>query len=149
MAPIVPDTGHATRPDGTLKEASEMSWSYDADESIPFPQGVSDGQTGTTVAGASRSGRTYRPSQRVLEAAAASSRGPWAHSGAKRKAPSTSSADRRVSRKIVDHGDNDLSDPGNIDSTTTEVMEPPGDISSRADHQSIQVMADADNEVRF
>src|SRR6266702_6434705 len=67
-----------------------MSWSYDADESIPFPQGAPKGQTAVTVAGARRSGRTHRPSQRVLEAAAASSSGSGEHSGAKRKAPSTS-----------------------------------------------------------
>ena len=31
--------GDAVQPDGTLKDASEMTWNYDADESIPFPSG--------------------------------------------------------------------------------------------------------------
>ncbi len=152
MIPIVPDIGHAVRPDGTLKEASEMSWSYDADESIPFPQGAPKGQTAVTVAGAHRSGRTHRPSQHVLEAVAASSSGSGEHSGAKRKAPSTSVVDRHVARKIIinmDDVDNDLSDPGDVNSTTTDPVEHAGDISSEADYQSIKAMADADHEVSF
>ena len=31
------DLGDAIRPNGTLKDVSEMMWSYDADDTIPFP----------------------------------------------------------------------------------------------------------------
>ncbi|SRR6266404_6246201 len=48
--PTMSALGHALRPDGTLKDASEMSWSYDSDDSVPFPQNSSVGQaTGKDV----------------------------------------------------------------------------------------------------
>ncbi len=37
MSLIAPNLGDAVHPDGTLKDASEIIWSYDADDSIPFP----------------------------------------------------------------------------------------------------------------
>src|ERR1700677_4328660 len=37
--------GDAVRSDGTLKDVSEMVWSYDADETIPFPSGGNSGNT--------------------------------------------------------------------------------------------------------
>jgi hypothetical protein len=40
MSSLAPELGDAVRPDGTLKDASEIIWSYDADESIPFPLGI-------------------------------------------------------------------------------------------------------------
>jgi len=60
--------------------------------------------------------------------------------------------DRHVARKIIidmDDVDNDLSDPGDVNSTTTDPVEHAGDISSEADYQSIKAMADADHEVSF
>ena len=37
MSSIASNLGDAVRSDGTLKDASEIIWSYDADETIPFP----------------------------------------------------------------------------------------------------------------
>ena len=84
--------GHAVRADGGLKDASEMEWTYDKDESVPFPSdslanpatddAVSPPSASVRihpffthanppaaiVAGSRRSTRTSRPSQRVREA---------------------------------------------------------------------------------
>src|ERR1700744_4440432 len=38
-----PDLGDAVRPDSTLKDASEINWAFNADESIPFPAGQNTG----------------------------------------------------------------------------------------------------------
>jgi hypothetical protein len=35
--------GHALRPDRTLKDASEMTWTFDADEALPFPSDTMSG----------------------------------------------------------------------------------------------------------
>jgi hypothetical protein len=37
MSALDSPIGHAVRPDGGLKDASEMEWTYDKDESVPFP----------------------------------------------------------------------------------------------------------------
>ena len=38
-SPLASNLGDAVRPNGTLKDASEIVWNYDADESLPFPSG--------------------------------------------------------------------------------------------------------------
>ncbi|KAH9028309.1 hypothetical protein EDB84DRAFT_1563144 [Lactarius hengduanensis] len=80
MSSTTSDLGQAVRPDGTLKDASEIVWTYDVDESTPFPL---DNVTGThpffsggrapatMVAGARRTARVPRPSQRARDAAEA------------------------------------------------------------------------------
>ena len=39
MSSSLSDLGEALRPDGTLKDASEILWHYDEDESLAFPLG--------------------------------------------------------------------------------------------------------------
>jgi hypothetical protein len=93
MSALDSPIGHAVRADGGLKDASEMEWTYDKEESVPFP---SDSLTipatddpaasppsksvrihsffthakppATLVAGSRHSARTSRPSQRVRDA---------------------------------------------------------------------------------
>jgi hypothetical protein len=172
-ASIAPDLGHAVRPDGTLMEASDLTWSYDVDESIPFPSGHGSGMDpissgghapATMVAGARRTTRIHRPSQRALEAAEATSSGSAStHLGSKRKAPSDPVPDRRVpsdlvpdrrvpsdpvpdrrvTRKVVHDVDNDDAEPSDDGATT----EPATDLAED-DYESIKSMADADNRVR-
>src|SRR6266571_5705171 len=149
MSSIAPDLGDAVHPDGTLKDTSEIIWSYDADDSIPFPL---DSLFGTRpasscgpapammVAGACRTTRTHHPSQRALKVAeAASSSSASAHPGSKCKAPSDPIPDRRVMCKIVYNLDNEVADPSDGGATT----EPAED-----DYESIKAMADANNLVR-
>ncbi|KAH9171696.1 hypothetical protein EDB89DRAFT_1906827 [Lactarius sanguifluus] len=80
MSSTTSDLGQAVRPDGTLKDASEIVWSYDVDESTPFPlDNVPDTHPffsggcapATMVAGARRTARVPRPSQRACDAAEA------------------------------------------------------------------------------
>jgi hypothetical protein len=159
-----------------LKDASEIEWSFDADESIPFPSeaqsalGACDGGGAAptpqafSAEGARRSARAFRPSQRLLEAAEVFSTGPTAtrgvHPGAKRKAPPGSVA-RRVARKIVlDVDEYSSSEAPDEDNTSTEVAQDPGtndaamepaldadDLASETNYQFIKAMADADHKV--
>jgi len=76
----------STRTDGTVKDASEMDWHFDADSAAP-PHLQSTHFS--LVAGACRSNRPLCPSQRALDAATASTyAGPSTASdvGTKRKA---------------------------------------------------------------
>jgi hypothetical protein len=92
MSALESPRGHAVRADGQLKDASEMEWTYDNDESVPFPSAsvtipATDDASATPpseksphpffthtkqpariIAGTRRSTRTSRPSQRVREA---------------------------------------------------------------------------------
>ncbi|KAI9433753.1 hypothetical protein H4582DRAFT_2081867 [Lactarius indigo] len=146
-----PDLGHAVHADGTLKDASEITWTYDVNESISFPLAPSDNSGGQVAtlnchsdgshllsSGLRRTGRVPRPSQRALEAASNGSVG--THLNTKRKAPSAPDVtNRHVSRKVdtvVDDDDADHSESG--DGATTE----PAD----DDYESIMAMADADNQ---
>jgi hypothetical protein len=94
---LVPE-GDAVRPDGTLKDASEMTWSYDPDESIPFPLGSTSVNSSTssamaalamTVAGVHRTTRVIRPCQCYCKDGAAEASSTHCEQlGAKRKASS-------------------------------------------------------------
>ncbi|KAH8978631.1 hypothetical protein EDB86DRAFT_3090304 [Lactarius hatsudake] len=178
MSSTTSDLGQAVRPDGTLKDTSEIVWSYDVDESTPFPL---DDVTGmhpffsggrapaTMVAGAHRTARVPRPSQRARNAAEAttsssstarvprplqcahdaaeataeattSSSSASAGPGAKRKAPTATVPSRRVMRKV--DLDGCLADHSDAGATMEPNTEPASD-----DYESIKAMADADNEV--
>lgn len=146
MSSSLLDAGDALRPDGTLKDASEILWHYDEDESIAFPSGsvhppppsVSHSPD-TIVADVRRSSRVFRPSQRALAAAEVTSSAPTSigtHLGVKRKARcDDSELNPRITRKVVIDLDDDDSSEG---APPTE----PDD-----DYESIKAMADADNEV--
>ena len=77
MSPITSNLGDAVRSDGTLKDTSEIIWSYDADKSIPFPSGnnahsspPSGGHappTAITAHAVRRTSRISRPCRRYLE----------------------------------------------------------------------------------
>jgi hypothetical protein len=134
--------GEALRPDGTLKDASEIVWSFDADDTLPFPQTSGDpsGGSAPAEAGLRRTTRISRPSRRYIEEldpeCVSSSDAPT-QPAAKRKAPSDDpDPDRRVSRKIVIRLDS------NSDDDVTSV--PPTEVGED-DYESIQAMADADN----
>ncbi|KAI9436732.1 hypothetical protein H4582DRAFT_2058646 [Lactarius indigo] len=159
MSANTQDLGHAVRPDGSLKDASEMNWTYDEDESIPFPAQNSGGASGR----ARRSGRAHCPSRRAIEAAEASLGSVStrrAKQGTKRKAAPTE--DRRITHvNVVDDVDDASSynsDDSNEDSSIVPIddlvsdsdvsMEPQdvGDLASTCDYESIRAMADADHE---
>ena len=147
--------GDAVQPDGTLKDASEIVWTYDDDESIPFPSegSASDPPSSSTtmhapatvVAAVRRTTRISRPSRRVLEeleAAELASSAP-ASSGVKRKAASTlhrtTLPNHRATHKVVDV----VSDGDSDDGTPSH---PPTELASD-DYESLQAMADADHQV--
>jgi hypothetical protein len=113
MSSLAPELGDAVRPDGTLKDASEIIWSYDTDESILFPLGSTSGSHSipstrlspvTMVGGVHRtSSRVHHPSQCALEAAeASSSTRDGRRSGIKRKASGNCLDNRRPRRGLVD-----------------------------------------------
>ena len=165
-------SGPAIRTDGTLKDASKIEWSFDADESVPFPPeaqnlvGASDGGGAAptpqvSAEGIRRSARAFCPSRRLLEAVEVSSTGPTAtrgaHQGAKRKAPHGSMT-RRVARKIVvdvdgcsssevPDEDNPSTDAAQDSGNDNDAMNP-SDLTSDANYDSIKAMTDADHKVR-
>ncbi|KAH9035215.1 hypothetical protein EDB85DRAFT_1889441 [Lactarius pseudohatsudake] len=134
MSSVASDPGHAVRPDGTLKDASEINWSFDADKSAPFPS--------DNVSGVRRTTRVPCLSQRAVEAAkAVASNSPAAPASArpdaKRKVPTATVPRRHVTRKVVINLDASDSDEG---ATTEPNTDPASD-----DYKAIKAMADADN----
>jgi len=162
--------GHAVHADGGLKDASEMEWTYDKDETVPFPSdcltipatddsAVSSSSVrihpffthakapAAVIAGSRRSTRTSRPSQRVREANDVQ---PLAtgSAGTKRKAIVNLSPApaRHVVNRVVDD-----SDDGNETEPDGNETEPAGDEDvndADVSSQSLQAMADADHAVR-
>ncbi|KAH9023322.1 hypothetical protein EDB85DRAFT_2151211 [Lactarius pseudohatsudake] len=134
MSSVASDPGHAVRPDGTLKDASEINWSFDADKSAPFPSDNVSGVRWTT--------RVPRPSQRTVEAAeAVASNSPVAPASArpdtKRKVPTATVPCCCVTCKVVINLDASDSDEG---ATTEPNTDPASD-----NYEAIKAMADADN----
>ena len=163
------DLGHAVRSDGTLKDASEMEWTYDADESTPFPSSTVSGTSSggpapaTMVAGIRRTMRVHRPSRRAREAAEAEAEveaSTSARSRVKRKVPSDADGHPiPVRRKVIDLDDNDDNDyadnadnDDNDTSHTTDHSED-GAVTELAtepaddDYEILKAMADADHQV--
>ncbi|KAH9162941.1 hypothetical protein EDB89DRAFT_1912989 [Lactarius sanguifluus] len=163
-----PNLGDALRPDGTLKEASEIIWSYDADKSIPFPSDNVSGQVSGSrvpammVAGVRRTGHVPRPSQHAREAAeATSSSSTSTHPGTKRKVAIDPKPDCHVTCKVAIDVDDDTADP-NDDGATTEpddgaTTEPDDGAATEPDdgattepatddYESIEAVANADDQ---
>jgi hypothetical protein len=164
MSSLAPELGDAVRPDGTLKDTSEIIWSYDADESIPFPLGSTSGfhsipstrlSPATMVGGACwTSSCVHHPSQHALEAAeASSSTCDGRRSGIKHKASGDCLDNCGPRRGLVDVdvvnvddiGVNDTSvdDNGASNAKTRPPMEP----ASNDDYEALRAMADTDNAV--
>ncbi|KAH9160750.1 hypothetical protein EDB89DRAFT_1914437 [Lactarius sanguifluus] len=104
MSSTASDPGHAVQPDGTLKDASEIDWFFDADESTHFPL--------DNVSGVCRTACVPHPSQWAVEAAeAVASNGPAsARPDTECKPPTAPVPHRRVTCKVVidlDTGDSD------------------------------------------
>jgi hypothetical protein len=151
MSPSFSDLGDAVRPDGTLKDASEILWQYNEDESLPspsdsasmLPPSSGSHSPATIVADVCRSSCVFCPSQQALEAAETSSSAP-ASTGTclgKRKAQADDiKPEHRATKVIVALDD---SDDDSKDAPPTEPNTEPED-----DYESIKAMADTDNEVR-
>jgi hypothetical protein len=164
---LVPE-GDAVRLDGTLKDASEMTWSYDPDKSIPFPLGSTSVNStssamaapAVTAVGVCRTTRVIRPCQWYLDdGAAEASSTHRKHLGAKCKA-SSNDLQHCVAHKVVIDVDKDPASEGEDEDSTSEDEEAASnaDINRSSDsstttepgsddYKSLQAMADADNEV--
>ena len=168
--------GHAVRPDGRLKDTSEMEWTYDKDESIPFPSSTpavsTSDNTGSSssiplesarihpfftqgkppaviVAGSRCSARTSRPSQRVQEATEVSSLA----AGSTSAKPTTGSK-----RKAAESSPGpahwvarkvviDSDDEHDGNETEPADVDENGSDIETTTYQSLKAMADADDEV--
>jgi hypothetical protein len=164
MSSLAPELGDAVRPDSTLKDASEIIWSYDTDESILFPLGSTSGShsipstrlsPAMMVGGACQtSSCVHRPSQRALEVAEASSStcdGRW--SGIKRKVSGDCLNNRGPCRGLVDVDVGNMDDIGvddtSVDDNGTSNAEtwPPMEPASNNNYEALRAMADTDNVV--
>src|ERR1700761_8328857 len=76
MSSSTDNLGDAVRSDGTLKDASEIVWSYDADDSVPFPTGSTSASLpisasrrapATVVASVRRTTHVIHPCHRYLK----------------------------------------------------------------------------------
>jgi len=165
------DLGCAIRPDNSLKDASEIEWSYDKDNDSPMAPVSSTSESSTTVhpfftrcppakvvAGSRRSARALRPSARIRDpdnvmnnsASSSSAPNPSAANG-KRKAP-PSLPSRRIARKV----DIDLGDECDAEYSFTAAASQPRSENSDTEpetesgtnkYEALQSMADADHQV--
>jgi hypothetical protein len=142
--------GDAVRSDGSLKDTSEMLWSYDADESIPFPSDNASGShttsrhaPATVVAAVCQTARISRPSWRYLEEAGASESASStpAHKSAGVKCKATSMlVNQHATHKIV----NVVGGDGDGGSRMPSPL--PTELVSD-NYEALKAMANADNEV--
>ena len=163
----------AVGPDGKLLDAKDIDWYEDADASEPISQATTPSVTTTSssaaihpffrgvlapavvVAGARRSGRATRPSNRITDpdnAEALSSA--TTH---KRKASGGMAASRRINRKVaVD--DEGSTDGGEIDDYEPDIAKHPAttsdDEAGNTEPDDLayaftKAMGDADREVRL
>ena len=122
-----------------------MTWSYDADDTIPFP--TDNAVDSDPATGLCWTSRISRPSRRVLEEyESASGAAASTHPATKRKAP-PNTISQHVSKKIcinVDDDDNKYGDPSSNDggNATEPATEPMSD-----DYEALKAMANADNMV--
>ena len=133
----------------------EIVWSYDADDSAPFPSGstsaslpisASGRAPAKVVASVRRTTCVIHPCHRYLEEddeAELHSAPTCKTSGVKCKAASTL-VNRRATRKTINVVSDDDSD-GESDGGTSSP--PPMELTSD-DYESLKAMADADNQVR-
>ena len=157
MSSIASNLGDAVRSNGTLKDASEIIWSYDADETIPFPpctnshdahtpSGMHAPATTVTTQALRRTTRTICPCQHYLEAdnkaELASSTVALKVSGIKRKAANDLPG-RCATRKSITTVVSDNSSDDRAPSPSPPPTEPASD-----DYEVLQAMANADNQVR-
>ena len=146
--------GEAVQSESTLKDTSEIVWSYDADDSIPFPAGSTSASLpvsasrhapATVVASVCQTTRVIQPCRRYLEDNDVESRlAPNCKtSGAKRKAANMLINPQATRRTINVVSDDDCD--GESDSGTPSP--PPTELASD-NYESLKAMADADNQVR-
>jgi hypothetical protein len=157
------DLGGTVRANGTLKDASEIMWTFDADESIPFPAGQISGDDAPAEMGASIHQTTHitHPSWCILEALEAEE----ATHSTKRKPPCGSPShhifrkaavnvddnNSNIRKVAVNTGDDNGNDACNSDSNSDVdngiTTQPPTEVMSN-DFEALKVMANADNQVR-
>jgi hypothetical protein len=159
------DRGCAVRPDGTLKDASEIDWEFDPDgadlAAIPNSSTMAAPSSGAplkihpffagqapptiNLAGSRRSARSTRPSARAIDPDNAM------NAPAKRKA-SGPAPKRCVSRKIIAERPEPQSDGESYDENYSEPARDATDVEESdgleaGEYDSLKTMADADHQV--
>ena len=143
MSSLAPGIGDAVRPDGTLKDASEITWNYDADDSIPFPSGDQPSVQNVLIAPLCQTTCKIRPPWRFLDGAKSDSSTPDSTPLAGKHKTSRQSPARQVLQKIinVDREDDEVSNASGDDGgTTTEPITEPASNG----YEAVQAMVDTD-----
>jgi hypothetical protein len=162
------DPGCALRPDGTLKDASEIRWHYDVDDELPMPSASTSSAPSTSsipadnpkihpfftgqppqgvmIAGSRRSGRAIRPSARILDPDnAMSAANPTSAASSKRKAPASSPL-RRVAPRIDTDEDGSETDAAGLSVHPSSEVSEAEDLGEMTDkYEALQAMADTDH----
>ncbi|KAG2749562.1 hypothetical protein P692DRAFT_20708651, partial [Suillus brevipes Sb2] len=135
---------------GTLKDASEIVWFHDADDSMPIsphPESSSKAlPSDAFIAGSRRSGRPTKPSAKVQEAA--SSAIPAKHLGTATMPPATK---RPAPSTIGDDGDDDDDDDMSTNKDEAFVLEEDDNEESKdaeEAYQQIKAFGDSDRDAR-
>jgi hypothetical protein len=144
------ELGEALQPDSTLKDVSEINWSFDTDDSLPFPDASGD-PSGMPAPGKAVPHRTACiscPTPRYRQddgSECASTTHVCNQPAAKRKAPSDDpDPDRHVARKVVINLDGESDNDSDQDTLSV----PPPELAED-DYESIKAMVDADNQVHL
>jgi hypothetical protein len=164
----------AVAPDGSLKDAADIQWYNDPDDSAPIPSAsrlstasasssaqslakfLSSHPPAKKVSGERHSSRVRKPSKRTTDPDNAETAGDTfgnAQSGQKRKA-STANVSRRVSRKVVesDANSNSASDDDNqsdVADTEAHSDEDPDETHATANYERMKALGDDDRKVMY
>ena len=137
--------GEALQPDGTLKDVSEINWTFDANKTLPFPQASGDPSGGPSTAlapaeaGLHQMTCTICPAHRYIEGDLECVSSINAQPVAKCKALSDNmDPNWHVSCKVIISLDSD---------SNKDVPSVPPTEDDEDDYESLQVMADANNLV--
>ena len=152
MSSFAPDLGDAVQPDGMLKDVSKIDWSFNPDDSIPFPSDNPSGSHSASSGGLSPAivvtsvwctTHLSKPSRHVLDKLEAAG-----------SASSASAVNHKckVIRALPNQHlhKNDVhvvSDDDSDDKSESRSLSPPPTKPASDDYESLQAMADTDNQV--
>ncbi|KAF8258968.1 hypothetical protein EI94DRAFT_1699046 [Lactarius quietus] len=141
---------NAVQSDGTLKDATEIDWPFDTDDSIPFPSVPLDSASASASASHTTFASTRAPATNIASFIQDNSE----EELQKAPTPKSSSVKRKVTSSVSNRPTNcktiNLVSDGDSDSDSDcgSPSLPPTELASD-NYESLKAMADADNQEAF